>query len=48
MLTDSSLYEMTTAGVQKEYTVPSDAVLSVLYGDDPMLLTFGELKRLEN
>lgn len=48
LLTDSTLYELTTAGIQKEYSIPSDAVQSVLYGDDPLILTFSCLKRLEN
>ncbi len=46
-LTDSSLYRLTSAGVKEEISVPSDCLLAVAYGEEPMVLTFGELKRLE-
>ena len=47
LLTDTTLYELTTAGVRKKMTIPSDALFAAFYGDKPMVLTFGELKRLQ-
>ena len=47
LLTDTTLYELQITGVRKQHEIPSDALLSTYYGDKPMVLTFGELKRSE-
>lgn len=47
LLTDTMLYELQTTGLRQKHDIPSDALLSAYYGDKPMVLTFGELKRSE-
>lgn len=47
LLTDTVLYELTLTGVRRQNAIPSDSLLAAFYGDEPMVLTFSELKRLE-
>ncbi len=48
LLTDTDLYDLSTAGVTHTYDTPSDCLFAAFYGEKPMLLTFSELKRPEN
>ncbi len=48
LLTDSSIYELTAAGIKEQNASPSDCLFAAYYGDKPLVLTFGELKRLQN
>lgn len=45
LLTGTTLYEVTEAGVRQQYPVPSDSLSAAFYGDEPIVLTFSELKR---
>ncbi len=46
VLTDSMLYEFNASGMRKEQEIPSDALLAAYYEGKPMVVTFGELKRV--
>ncbi len=48
LLTDKMVYTVNSAGVKEQYAVPADSLMAVSYRRSPLLLTLGELKRLEN
>ncbi len=48
LLTDNVAYDVTASGVKEEFAVPADSLMAVIYRRSPLLLTLGELKRLEN
>ncbi len=48
VLTESHLYTFGTKGSQDSFETPSDSLLAAEYRDKPLLVTLGEIKRVED